>query len=99
MALRKLISRMVLPNFEHDLSRSVSAEISIVANMVDNMLAPQAFAYESTGSNKTSGAFQGSASVSSRQSSSETMMMKNIYPIQQEGLFQDKVSSFHGRKI
>lgn len=92
MLLRTFISTMVMPNLEKDLSRSVAVEMSAVVNMVDNMLAPQAFAYES--SRTGSGAFQGSSML--RQA--EGSVVKTFYPVKSEGLFMDRQLSFHTPK-
>ena len=46
MALRKLISKVLLPNLERDMNSSIGAQLASVPNMVDNMLAPQVFAYK-----------------------------------------------------
>jgi hypothetical protein len=99
MALRKLVSKFVLPSINHDLSRSVSSELSVVANMVDNMLAPQAFAYGSKLSTSTSGTYQPSSNVFSQVPSSQNIVVKTMYPVVPEGLFRDTQHSFHSRTI
>lgn len=92
MLVRSLISKIIVPTLESDLSRSVALEMSAVGNMVDNMLAPQAFAYESSRSNM--GAFQGSTTLHQ----AHVPVVKAFYPIKSEGLFADKQLSFHATK-
>jgi hypothetical protein len=91
MALRKLISNFILPNMEQDLSRSMAAELATVAPMVDNMLAPQAFAYSAT-RNLSAGAFQSSATRSAPVSD---RLVKVHYAAKPEGFFKDR-ESWHG---
>jgi hypothetical protein len=98
MALRKLVSKFVLPSLDRDLSRSVSMELSVVADMVDNMLAPQAFAYGSMSSTSSkSGTYQPSSNVYRNVAPSEILVGKIVYPVTSEGLFQDVQHSFHSR--
>jgi hypothetical protein len=92
MALRKLLSNAILPNMERDLSRSMAAELATVAPMVDNMLAPQAFAYCAAG-NLSAGAFQKSAARSAPVSD---RLVKVHFPAKPEGVFKDQ-ENWHGR--
>lgn len=82
MALRQIIAKALLPNFERELGGSIAAQVAAVPSMVDNMLAPQAFAYNTRSS--MSGAF---TSTGLRQESA-----KIYVPIKSEGMFADKVS-------
>jgi hypothetical protein len=86
MALRNIISKAFLPNFEHDLSRSVASELASVGHMVDNMLAPEAFAYSSAGS-VSAGVFQKTAM---RKSPVSDRFVKVYYPAKCEGMFKDR---------
>jgi hypothetical protein len=91
MALRRLLSNAILPNIERDMIRSMNAELATVAPMVDNMLAPQAFAYSAT-ENLSAGAFQKSATLSAPFSD---RLVKVHFPSEREGMFKDRESR-HG---
>jgi hypothetical protein len=92
MVLRQIISRALLsPNFERELSGSIAAQVATVPAMVDNFLAPQAFAYDSRGSAAGSvrtGAFQTTGHL--RQSAAAAV--KVHVPIQSEGMFADQLT-------
>ena len=85
MALRQIIAKALLPNFERELGGSIAAQVATVPAMVDNMLAPQAFSYNnrahtagvSAGAYQTTGLRQAPASV------------KVYLPIKKEGLFSE----------
>jgi hypothetical protein len=85
--LRKLISNAILPNIDRDMSRSIAKELATVTPMVDNMLAPQAFAYSATG-NLSAGAFQKSAARSAPVSNTNRLV-KVHFPVKHEGMFKD----------
>jgi hypothetical protein len=90
MALRQIISRALLsPNFERELSGSIAAQVATVPAMVDNFLAPQAFAYASRGASGSlrAGAFQTTGNL--RQSAEA---VKVHVPIQSEGMFADRLT-------
>jgi len=77
MALRNLLSKALLPNFERELSKNVAKEVNSAFSMVDCMIAPQAFAYK----NAASGAFASSGL--------RAAPVKKVYlPIKPEGLFE-----------
>jgi hypothetical protein len=44
--VRQILSKSVLMNLERDLSGSIATQVASVPAMVDNMLAPQAYAYQ-----------------------------------------------------
>jgi hypothetical protein len=95
MALRQIISKAFLPNFERDLSRSLSSQMATAGEMVDNLMAPQAYAYQ-----KTSGVSSGSGgafgSTTARQA---PVMTKVSYDAPKEnGLFQDQEVWHHMTK-
>lgn len=91
MALRQLLSKAFLPSFERDLARSMTAEVESANAMVDCFLAPQVFSYKKATS---AGAFQSTHMRQSPESSER--VVKVHYPVQGEGLFQDR-DSFHHR--
>lgn len=78
-----MLSKVLLPNLDRDLSRSMATELSTVSNMVENMLAPpQVYGYAAP---KSSGAF--------KSSEMRQELVKVHYPAPKEhGLFQDKES-------
>lgn len=86
MALRQIISKAFLPNFERELGGSIAAQVATVPAMVDNMLAPQAFAYDNRAhtSGVSAGAFQ---TTGLRQSPAA---VKVFVPITSEGMFADQ---------
>jgi hypothetical protein len=88
MALRKLISNAIIPNIDRDLSRCIAKELATDAAMVDNMLAPQAFAYSASG-NLSAGAFQKSAALSAPVSNTNRRLVKVHFPATHEGMFKD----------
>ena len=86
MALRQIISKTLLPNFERELGGSIAAQVATVPAMVDNMLAPQAFAYEHRAhtAGVNSGAFQ---TTGLRQAPAA---VKVYLPIKSEGMFSEQ---------
>ena len=82
MALRNLISKVVFPNFERQLHGSIAAQVNTVPSMVDNMLAPQAFAYTGASAAKN-GAFQTSGLREAPAGSSKVYLS-----VKSEGLFE-----------
>jgi hypothetical protein len=81
MALRQLLSKTFMPTLGRELNGAIQSELSTVTNMVDNMLAPQAYAYRSA----APGVFRGT--VAPQESA------KKVYvPIQNEGLFEYKLA-------
>ena len=44
--IRNAITKIVLPNFERDMSKSVAKELAKAHTMTDCMLAPSVFAFE-----------------------------------------------------
>jgi hypothetical protein len=97
MALRKFVSKFVLPSIDRDLTRSVSTEMSTVSDMVDNMLAPQAFAYGTTSSTSMGGSYHASTNVFQHVQAAGNVVVKTVYPVTSQGLFQDAQHSFHSR--
>jgi len=95
MALRQMISKVLLPNFERDLSRACTSELDSVHHMVDNLLAPQVFAY--TPASTSQGGIRATA-LRSAPVSQKQVLAKVHFPVAQEGLFGDKQESFHSRK-
>jgi sensor domain CHASE-containing protein len=91
MALRNFLSKSLF-NIEKDLSRSVATEMSTVPSMVDNMLAPQVYAYQTAAASASIG---GGAFQSTGLRSAPAAVVKVMYPIKKEGLFQDPKLSFH----
>ncbi|GKZ00095.1 hypothetical protein MPSEU_000962900 [Mayamaea pseudoterrestris] len=82
MSFRQIVSKLVFPTLERDLSRSMATEMSTASEMVENMLAPSlVYGYATA---KSSGAFQASGA--------RHEFVKVHYPITKEGLFQDKES-------
>ena len=80
---RQAVSRVVFPNLDRDLSRTVSQQLSKVENMTDCMIAPTVHAYEPMAS--SSAAFAGAT----RQQLQRTTLRKVEYPAPGRGLFQD----------
>lgn len=91
MSIRQILSKIVLPNFERDLSASLSKEIQSVPGMVDSMLAGQVFRYGTAG-RASSGAFQ---TTWARSSPVNQPVVKIHYPSEKRGLFQDRESWHH----
>lgn len=90
--LRSIVARALLPNLERELGGSIAAQVATVPAMVDNFLAPQAFAYDSRGTASAgvhSGAFQ-STGMRLQKSVSSQATLKVHVPIQAEGMFADK---------
>jgi hypothetical protein len=87
MALRQVLSKMLIPNLERDLSKSIGTELSAVGSMMDTMLAPHVYGYESR---ILSGGFQatGARKAPSVSSSSNVVMKKVEFPVPVQGLFQ-----------
>lgn len=90
MSLGRFLSHAIFPSFEKDLGRSLLSQLEACTHMVDNFMAPQAFAYGS--SRGGSGAFRQGVKVESRKAADS---VKVYYPVQQRGLFQDTQESFH----
>jgi hypothetical protein len=84
MALRKILSKAILPNLGQDLGRSLTAELKCCANMVDNMLAPQVYAFKNNQFHRL-GAFRTGERL-------HAPVMKVNIPVKQEGLFKDMPS-------
>lgn len=79
MALRRLVSRVIFPTIERDLSASIGREMEAVDGMLNNMLAPQVFGYDKP----TSGAIRGTTPLHS------PGMIKVTYPVKPQGLFDE----------
>jgi hypothetical protein len=73
---RQAISKLLLPNFERDLSKEISTRMAGAHKMTDCFLAPSVYAYEAKAS-----AFASTAAHQQR-------LIKTIYPVPAQGLFQ-----------
>jgi hypothetical protein len=70
-----------MPSLGRELNGAIQCELATVTNMVDNLLAPQAYAYRSA----APGVFR--STVAPQES------IKKVYvPVQNEGLFEYKVA-------
>jgi len=78
MSLRTVIAKAILPNIERDLGRALATELQSCGSMVDNMLAPNVFAYSAR---RSSGAFKASGQVQAPH------LYKVDIPVKKEGLF------------
>jgi hypothetical protein len=86
MALRQVLSKMLIPNLERDLTKSIGSELSAVGSMMDTMLAPHVYGYESR---IVSGGFQATGARKAPAVSSSNVMMKKVeFPVPVQGLFQ-----------
>jgi hypothetical protein len=87
MSFNKLLSKVLVPHLERDLSRSIGAEMTKASAMVDNLLAPTAYAYlPKAGRAHGGGAF---SSTHVRQVGASQDKIKVYYPLQRQGLFRD----------
>lgn len=89
MALRNFLSRALLPNFERDLSRTLTAEMESASTMVDSMLAPSVFGYKTA---SAAGAFQ---TTHLRSAPVVGRVVKVHYDAGRRGMFQDRESWHH----
>lgn len=77
MALRNLISKVLFPQLDQQLHKSIAKQVRTVPEMVDCMTAPTAFVY----TNAATGAFASSGL--------RAAPVKKVYlPINKEGLFE-----------
>ena len=83
MALRRLITNVILPNFERDVSRVMKKEVESVSPLLDSMMQPQAYGFVSESA--TTGAFHKSG-LRAMQAQSQPVK-KVAFPIKQVGLF------------
>ena len=81
MALRQILSNILLPNLERDLSRSVTSQLATVHNMTDTMLAPHVYCFESAATTS----MRGFAKTGAR--AAPARMVKVEYPAPKGGLF------------
>ena len=79
MAMRNILSKMIMPQ----LDRHLSAELQQASAMVDNMLAPTAHAYVLRKSSGGSSTFGGT----------KVLMEKVTFPTVQRGLFADAAAA------
>jgi hypothetical protein len=88
MALRQVLSRILLPNFEHDLTKFIRSEFASVGNMTDTMFSPHVYAYEVAATNHM-GAFSKTDAPNARSTTSqEESFAKISYPASEnKGLF------------
>ena len=89
---RQALSKLLVPRLEQDLSKAVAAELSTVDSMVDCMMAPQVFAYTSTGSPRF-GVVSPTAALNHPQANRPATIeakrvVKISYPVTTKGLFQ-----------
>lgn len=87
MALRQLLTKAVLPTFEQDLSRSLSSSLATQAHMVDNLLAPNVYAFAGGNQTQRTGAFRTGERL-------HAPVHKVEIPIKKQGLFHD-IPSWH----
>lgn len=80
--LRQAISKVLIPNLERDLTRSLNQELAAAHNMTDCFLSPSVYAYESR--TVTGGAFNATSVPQQRRAT----YVKTHYPIpSNRGLF------------
>jgi hypothetical protein len=80
----QVVGRLLLPNLERDLTRSVTRQLQTAHNMADCMIAPTVHAFESS-SRAASGAMGATATHAQR----ATAVVKVQYPVPgTRGLFQ-----------
>ena len=83
MALRKLISKAILPNFEKDISRTLAREFESSYTLLDTMMQPQAYGFVSQGA--SAGVYRTSGL---RAMQAPTAAVKKVeFPVKQVGLF------------
>ena len=75
--VRNVISKILLPNFERDLTKTISREVSKVHSMTDCMIAPTAYAFEANGAQRV---FTATAKRDFR-------LTRVEYPVPGQGLF------------
>ena len=75
--LKQVISRLLLPNLEQDMSRSLSRQLAKVHDMTDCMIAPTVHAFEPA----IGGSFGATAKHAQR-------LVKVEYAVPGKGLFQ-----------
>jgi hypothetical protein len=80
--VRQILSKSVLMNLERDLSGSIATQVATVPAMVDNFLAPQAYAYQPQ---QVFGAYQ----TTGRRSSPAVDVQKVYIPMKNNGLFSE----------
>jgi hypothetical protein len=85
MALRQAISKVVMPNFERDVTRVVQKEVDSVLPFMNQMMTPSAYGYTATSSQ---GAFHSSGL---RQAASSARVKRMDVPIKHRGLFEKTV--------
>ena len=85
MAFRQLLAKAVMPNLEQDLSRTLTSSLASQAGMVDNMLAPNVYAFAGS---QSAGAIQAGKRL-------HAPVHKVEIPVKKEGLFQDTTLSWH----
>jgi len=91
MSFSRFLSKAIFPRFERELGSTMQKEIMGAQHMVDNMLAPQAFAYAHAGRTQ-GGAFARGMKV---QAPLSDHVVKVDIPLTKKGLFQDKASWHH----
>jgi hypothetical protein len=77
--LKQVISRLLLPNLEQDMSRSLSRQLAKVHDMTDCMIAPTVHAFEPAA--MRAGSFAATAKQAQR-------LVKVEYAVPGKGLFQ-----------
>jgi hypothetical protein len=83
MALRQIISKIILPNIERDLTKVIGSEFASVDIMTDTMLAPHVYGYESTATNNR--AFAKTEARNARVQ--EERLVRISYPAPEKGMF------------
>ena len=93
MAFRQVLSKVLVPNLERDLTKSIGSELATVSTMTDCLLSPNVYGYESISTTKTmaSGAF-GKTGVAydnklTAASTGKDIFVKVEFPAPTKGLF------------
>ena len=53
MAFRQVLSKVLVPNLERDLTKSIGSELATVSTMTDCMLSPNVYGYESVSTTRS----------------------------------------------
>jgi hypothetical protein len=95
MALRQIISKLFLPNLERDLSRTIASELATVNTMMDSMLAPHVYAFESVSTSTSLGAF----GQTGARSAPQQRLVKVELPVTRKGLFEKTQCKQHNTDL
>ena len=96
MAFRQVLSKVLVPNLERDLTKSIGSELATVSTMTDCLLSPNVYGYESISTTKTmaSGAFAKTGVAYDNKSIAASGATKDIFvkvefPAPTRGLFYE----------